>query len=84
MDKLPIPPPLHNLLLNRVDNYYNNDLNNDLTPTTITTILIGCLTKQTSIGWGYILRGRTSSLFHPILNKYYRSNKIGRRFKSSS
>ena len=42
------------------------------------------IAKQTSIEWGHFIRGRLTSSFHPVLNNYYRSNKLGRRFKSST
>ena len=77
------PPPLRNIIIYHVDNYYNNDLHLDHSTTTNNPIFDKCIIKQASIGWGQFIRGRLRSSFHPVLNKYYRINKLGRRFKSS-
>ena len=84
LDRLNTPPPLRNMILHRVNNFYNNDLLPDLSITKTNLILDDCINKQTSIGWEHFIRGRLTSSFHPILNRYYRSNKLGRRFKSSN
>ena len=53
-------------------------------PTTKNTLLLEAyITNQNSIGWGHFIRGLLESSFHPALNQYYRTNKLGRRFHSS-
>ena len=82
LDKLNTPPPLRNMILHHVNNYYNNDLLPDLPNTNTNLLLDECMNKQTSIGWEHFIRGRLTSSFHPVINSYYRSNKLGRKFKS--
>ena len=84
LDRLNTPPSLRNMILHHVNNYYNNDLLPDLITTPTNLILDDCIKKQTIIGWEHFIRGRLTLSFHPILNKYYRSNKLGRRFKSAT
>ena len=79
--KLNTSPPLRNILLNHIDNYYNNELKHDLSSTTTTFVLLDCITKQTTLGWRRFIRGRLSSSFHPIHHNYFRSNKLGNCFK---
>ena len=47
-------------------------------------VLLDCIAKQNTIGWGHFIRGRLSSSLYIVLNKYFLINKIGRRFKSLS
>ena len=82
LDKLHTLPLFLNLIIHRVDNYYSNELHHDLSLTTTNPVFMDCITKQTSIGWGRFIRDRLTSYFHPVLNNYYRSNKLGRHFKS--
>ena len=84
LDRLNTPPPPRNMILHHVNIFYNNDLLPDLPIITTNLTLDDCINKQTSIGWEHFIRGRLTSSFHPILNRYYRSNKLGRRFKSSN
>ena len=70
------------MIIHKVNNYYNNDLLIDLPNSNTNLILDDCTKKQTSIG--DFIRGRLTSSFHPVINKYYRSNKLSRRFKSST
>ena len=70
------------MILHHVIFFYNNDLLPDLPITTTNLILDDCIHNQTTIGWGHFIRCRLTLSFHPILNRYYRSNKLGRRFKS--
>ena len=84
LDRLNTPPQLRNMIFHHVNNYYNNDILPELTTTPTNLILDDCINKQTIIGWRHVIRGRLTLSFHPILNKYYRSNKLERRFKSSN
>ena len=84
LEKLNTPPPLRTIILHHVKNYYNNNLLPDLQNTNTNLILDECMNKQTSIGWEHFTRGRLISSFHPVINRYYRSNKLSRRFKSST
>ena len=83
LEKSHTPPQLHNIIIYHVDNYYNNDFLLDPPITKTTLILEACITNQTLISGGHFVRGRLTSFFHPVLNRYYRINKLGRRFKSS-
>ena len=84
LDRLNTPPHLRNKILHHVNIFYNNGLLPDL-PITITNLILdACINNQTTIGWGHFICGRLTSSFHPILNRYYRSNKVGRRFRSSN
>ena len=83
LDKLHTPPQLRNIIVHRIDNYYNNDLLSNSPTTNTTLILKACITHQTSIGWEHFIRGRLTSSFHPVINQYYRIKKLGRRFHSS-
>ena len=83
IDILHTPLPLRNIIIHHIDNYYNNNLLSDPPTTKIALILKVCITNQTSIGWGHFIRGRLTSSFHPIINQYYQTNKLGRRFHSS-
>ena len=81
LDKLHTPSSLRNILLHHIDNYYNNELKHDLPPITKMFVLLDCRTKQIILYWGHFIKGRLSSSFHPVLNNYFRPNKLGRRFK---
>ena len=72
------------MILHHVNNFYNNTLLPNLAITTTNLTLDDCINNQTTIGWGHFIRGRLTLSFHSILNRYYRSNKLGRRFKSSN
>ena len=82
-DKLHTLPQLRNNIVHHVDNYNNNDLLSDPPITKTTLILKACITHQTSIGWRYFIRDRLISSFHPVINQYYRTNKLRWRFHSS-
>ena len=84
LDKLNTPTPLRNTIIHHVNNYYNSDFLPDLHNTTTNLLLDECMNKKTSIGWEHFIRGRLTSSFHPVINHYYRSNKLGHRFKSSN
>ena len=53
-------------------------------PITTIFVLLDCIIKITTIGLRGFFQDRISSSFHPILNNYFRSNKLGHRFKYSS
>ena len=84
LETLNTPPPLRTMIINNVKNYYNNDFFLDLVNSNTNLIFDDYTNKQTSIGWEHFIRGRLTSPFNPVINKYYRSNKLGRRFKSST
>ena len=81
LDKLHIPSSIRNILLHHIDNYYNIELKHNLPPITKMFVLLDCITKQIILYWGHFIKGRLSSSFHPVLNNYFRPNKLGRRFK---
>ena len=83
LDKLHTSPQFCNIIVYHTDNYYNNDLLLNL-PTTKNTLLLEVyITNQTSIGWVNYIRGCLTSSFHPVINQYYRTHKLGRQFHSS-
>ena len=84
LDKLHTPPPIWDLLINHEDNYYNYELYFHLPSTPTNPTFIDGIAKQTSIGWEHFIRDRITSSLHPVINTYYRINKLGRRFKFSS
>ena len=69
LNKLYTPPPLRNIVIYHVENYYNNDLLSYPPITNTTLILEACIKTQTSISWGYLIRGRLTSSFYPVFNR---------------
>ena len=55
IDKLHIPPPIWDLLIHHVDNYYNYELHLDLPSTPTNPTFIDGIAKQTLIGWEHFL-----------------------------
>ena len=55
LDKLNTPPPLRNMILHHVNNYYNNGLLPNLPHTNTNLLLDECMNKQTSIGWEHFI-----------------------------
>ena len=42
------------------------------------------LTSQHSIGWNYFIRGRLSNLFKICITKYYKTNKLSKKYKATT
>ena len=37
---------------------------------------------QNSTGWNHFIRGRLTKLFKPFITKYYKTNKLGKKYKA--
>ena len=86
LEKLHTPPFLRDIIINSIDKYYNNGLVDDITESCSNSFqkeINNCTYLQQCTGWEHFIRGRISTSFHSPLNSYYRSNYLGKRFKSS-
>ena len=84
LDKLHTHHTIIYLLIHYVDNCYNHELHHDLPSTTTSPVFLNYIAKQTAIGWEHFVRGKITSFLHPVINTYYRINKLRRRFTFSS
>ena len=86
MLQLNTPPDLRQQILHRISQYYQRiqkgKQQNTLPPSEDTEIT-QCLDLQNDIGWNHFIRGRITSAFRPIVQRYYSSNKLRRTFKGT-
>ena len=83
LEKLHTPPFLRDSIINVIDKYYNNGLVDDIKESGSTSFkkeINNYTYLQQCIGWGHFLRGEIYSSFHSLINSYYHSNHLCKRF----
>ena len=88
LNKLHTLPFLHDTIINIIDRFYNDGLVDDIPASCSTSYnhidIIHYTRLQQRIDWGHFIRGRISTSFHSLINAYFCSNQLGKRFTSSS
>ena len=86
LDKLHTPRFLRDTIIHVINEYYNNDLVDDLPKNYPIPFnhkeIIKCTHLQDRIKKGHFLRGRISTSFHSPPNSYFRSNYLSKRYTS--
>ena len=84
MNKLHTPPKLRNLILAQLKCFYHNTPTTKFSPEQIERCEITkSIALQQHIGWQHFIRGRLPLSYIPIINKYYRSNKLGQKYTAN-
>ena len=80
-------PSIFNHIIIKIKDYYKIEIHDSkfkqipLVSDYNSSKLDELLTSQNSIGWNQFIRGRLSKLFKPLITKYYKKNKLGKKYK---
>ena len=82
--KLHTPPKLRNLILAQLKCFLSQYANNKNSPEQIERCEITkSIALQHQIGWQQFIRSRLTLSYIPIVNKYYRHNKLGQKYTAN-
>ena len=75
---------MRNLILAQLKCFYHNTSTTKFSPEQIERCdITKSIALQQHIGWQHFIRGRLPLSYIPIINKYYRSNKLGQKYTAN-